>query len=161
MNPPTEDGTRLRIRLAGPGMRGAASRSSTRWLETRPFTVLVAAGDVAVIVLLLAAGLFAHGTDPLAAPGYTLRTASPFVLGWVIAAPLFGAYGRHLRSRPTVVAGAVVGAWIGAVLLGAAIRSTGLVPGTAPPVFVAVTVAVGLPVLLPWRVAVSLVGDGG
>lgn len=142
-------------------MCGAASRSSTRWLGTRPFTVLVAAGDVAVIVLLLAIGLLAHGTDPLAAPADTFRTASPFVLGWVIAAPLFGVYGRHLRSKPTVVAGAVVGGWIGAVLLGAAIRSTDLVPGTAPPIFVVVTVAVGLPVLLPWRVAVSFVGDDG
>lgn len=119
-------------------------------------TGLLAIGDVLVIVAFLSYGLTTHGIDPLQFPRHTVLTALPFVLSWLCLAPVGGLY--RTRTRRSAHSGLVRTAtvWIGASLLGSAIRSTSVFPGEAPPTFLLVVVVFGAVVLLPWRLFVVL-----
>ena len=126
------------------------------WLPTpRNRSVwVVAIGDVLAITAFLASGLTRHGIDPLQFPRHTVLTALPFAFSWFLLAPTAGLYRpRTLRSgRSTLVR--TTAAWIGASLLGSAVRSTPLLPGGAPPAFLLVVIVFGSAALLPWRLAV-------
>ncbi|MFA9504642.1 DUF3054 domain-containing protein [Natrinema sp. H-ect1] len=124
-------------------------------IVTEPFVLSVAVVDALVVVAFIGVGLFMHAMEPWTFPAYTLRTATPFVIGWAIAAPLLGAYrGRVLESvRRTLAVVAV--AWIVATLIGGLIRSSSLFLGGAPPEFLLVNAVLGLGFILPWRLAVT------
>ncbi|MCQ4332958.1 DUF3054 domain-containing protein [Natronomonas sp. F2-12] len=116
----------------------------------------IAAGDVLAIVAFLAYGLATHGIDPLQFPRHTLLTAFPFVSSWLCLAPIGRLYRPRVRRSWRAAIGRTVAVWIGASLLGGAIRSTSLVPGEAPPEFLLVVIVFGIVFLLPWRSAVIL-----
>lgn len=122
-------------------------------IEARHSTAVLVLGDTAVILLVIAVGLTTHDIAPLTNVWYTIRTALPFLIGWALAAPVLGAYGRRARDSIPLVVLIVFVVWGVAVLIGGAIRATDLVPGGSPPIFVAVTFASGLLGLVPWRVA--------
>lgn len=118
-------------------------------------TAALLVGDLAIIVLQLSAGLLAHGEDPLAEPGYTAATVAPFLVGWLLAAPMLGAYTARIRESFVETVLSVGLAWIVATLIGAGLRATPWLQGSAPAAFVAVTVGTGLVTLLPWRLLVT------
>ncbi|ADJ15033.1 DUF3054 domain-containing protein [Halalkalicoccus jeotgali] len=117
-------------------------------------TVLVLVVDLAIVAAQLSYGLITHGTDPLADPFYTVETVAPFLLGWLLAAPMLGVYTARVRSSLVETLLSVGLAWIVAALIGVGLRATPWLVGGAPPAFVLVTVATGLATLLPWRVLV-------
>ncbi len=114
-------------------------------------TAALLVGDLAIIVLQLSAGLLTHGEDPLAAPGYTAATVVPFLVGWLLAAPMLGAYTTRVRESFPETVLSVGLAWIVAALIGVGLRATPWLQGSAPAAFVVVTVGTGLATLLPWR----------
>lgn len=118
-------------------------------------TVLLLVVDLAIITAQLSYGLVVHGTDPLAAPLYTAETVAPFLLGWLLVAPLLGVYTARIRGSLVETTLSVGIAWIVAALIGVGLRATPWFVGDAPLAFVLVTVGMGLATLLPWRLAVS------
>jgi len=124
-------------------------------IVAEPFVLSVADVDALVVVAFIGVGLFMHAIEPWAFPAYALRTATPFVIGWAIAAPLLGAYrGRVLESFGRTIA-VVAGAWIAATLIGGAIRASPLFLGGAPPAFLLINAVLGLGFVLPWRLAAT------
>jgi hypothetical protein len=116
----------------------------------------IAVGDVLAIVAFLSYGLTTHGINPLVFPRHTVLTALPFVLSWVLLAPIGGLYRPRTRRSARSALGRTAVVWVGVSLLGGAVRSTPLFPGDAPPTFLLVVAGFGAAVLLPWRFAVAL-----
>lgn len=121
----------------------------------RPLTLGLVVGDLLVILSVMAIGLLSHDVSPLADPSHTIQTALPFLLGWILTAPVCGLYAERIWESIPFTVGITILAWSGASLLGGAIRSTTYFHGGAPAVFIVVTVGTGLLVLLPWRVFIS------
>lgn len=121
-------------------------------------SLTVAGGDVILIGLFVLAGELRHySIDFLVAnPGRILGTALPFYVGWLIAAVTFGAYSRSARESPLRAAGIAGGTWIVATLIGQALRATSVFHGDFAVAFFLVSVGVGLMLLVPWRVVVSV-----
>lgn len=121
-------------------------------------SLAVAVGDAVLIGLFVLAGELSHYTIDflLANPGRIGGTALPFYIGWVIAAPALGAYSRSARETPSRAALVVGGTWIVAALIGQGLRSTALFHGDFAVTFVFVSIGVGLLLLVPWRVVISV-----
>jgi hypothetical protein len=121
-------------------------------LPASPPAVAVLAGDLLVVFAFIAMGIANHGGAPLEAPQYTLERLAPFLLAWLVVAPLAGVYHRETLTdyRRTLVL--VVLAWLVAAVAGSALRESALFPGGAPLTFVLVTVGFGTVFLLVWRV---------
>lgn len=113
-------------------------------------SALLAAGDLAALVLFAAVGRANHGEGD--ALGAVLVTAAPFVAAWALAAAPLGAFGPEARGRDVpaaLLAGAK--AWALAAPLGLALRAVSQ-GGRAPPLpFVLVTLLAGGGLLLAWR----------
>lgn len=111
-------------------------------------------GDLAAIAAFVVAGEFRHfaADQALARAPETLL---PFLVGWLLVAPVAGAYARGVgaRLRPSVLT--VAAAWVGAALIGQALRATRYVSGGFDPVFVAVSLLVGAALLVAWRIAAA------
>lgn len=118
-------------------------------------TALLALGDVALILLFVLLGEIRHGVDPATQPLRVLGTFAPFFIGWAAVAVLGGVYAREVRFDAKIAAVRTAVVWIFAALVGQALRATPVFHGDADPAFVAVTVLVGLALLVPWRVAVA------
>lgn len=114
-------------------------------------------GDVALIVLLLAGGMVRHRELPWEIPERTVLVIGPFVLAWLVASLLMGAYTADARRSTVDAVVNVAGTWLVAALLGVGLRATPSLPGGAPPTFVAVVVGFGAVGLVLWRGAVTLV----
>ncbi|MFC7007586.1 DUF3054 domain-containing protein [Halalkalicoccus salilacus] len=69
-------------------------------------------------------GLRSHGVDPLASPAYTAETVAPFLLGWLVVAPLLGVYTARVRESFAETLLSVGLAWIVAALAGIGLRAT-------------------------------------
>ncbi|MFC7238475.1 DUF3054 domain-containing protein [Saliphagus sp. GCM10025317] len=117
---------------------------------------VVALGDGIAILAFFGVGLLSHAVEPWAYPIHTLRTAVPFLVGWLFVSPLVGTFRFDTLSSPSETLRYVTLGWIGASLVGAAIRATEYFPGGAPLEFVLVNVVFGLAFVLPWRLCVSL-----
>lgn len=124
-------------------------------------TLLVLVGDLAIIAAQLSYGLITHGTDPLADLPYTAETVAPFLLGWLLVAPMVGIYTARVRESFTETLLGVGIAWLVAALIGVGLRATPWLVGGAPPTFVLVTVVTGLVTLLPWRLLVTVLSRRG
>ncbi|WP_435076514.1 DUF3054 domain-containing protein [Halococcus sp. AFM35] len=124
-------------------------------VDTSPRTLVVAIGDAALILLFIALGELQHGYDLLAQPGRVVGTALPFLIGWGVASVLAGVYTLQIyRSlRRSVVRTAL--AWVGAVLVGQALRATSIFHGDFAVTFMLVSLGVGLVLLVPWRAAIG------
>jgi hypothetical protein len=122
-------------------------------LPGSPPAALALLGDVLVLLVFVAMGISNHGGAPLESPVYTLERVAPFLLSWVVVAPLAGVYHRETLTgyRRTVVL--VTAAWVVVALGGSALRGSSLFPGGAPLPFVLVTLSFGTAMVLSWRVA--------
>lgn len=131
-----------------------------RRIDPVALTGLVAAGDVALILLWVAIGQqVAHGTPITEYPVRWLGNAAPFLIGWALTAFVGGLYTRDAWDFPIRAVSWTVPAWLVTVVIAVPLRGTTLFPGTFSPVFGLVSLIVGLAFLVPWRVAVSVFGN--
>lgn len=112
---------------------------------------LFVVGDLLAILAFVVAGAIQHGNDPLTEPLVVADTASQFYLGWLVAAPLVGAYARATVDSRRSALVASLGAWVLAVMVAQALRATPWFRGDAAVTFAAVAVAIGGVLLLGWR----------
>ncbi|MFC6835978.1 DUF3054 domain-containing protein [Halomarina ordinaria] len=121
-------------------------------------TLALAAGDLLLIAAFVVLGEFSHiGVErTFANPGYVFEAFLPFLLGWLVVAPLVGAYGREARETVRSAVGYALFAWGGAVVVGQALRATPLFRGDFAVTFFLVSLGVGAVLLVPWRVVVSV-----
>lgn len=118
-------------------------------------TALLAIGDLLAIVTFVAIGEARHG-GTLAAGA---ETTGQFLLGWVVASLLVGAYAPRALASVTDGVGRAVGAWLMAAVLGVSIRAA-LTTGRFSVVFLLVSIGVGGVLLALWRVlALRFVAD--
>ncbi|MCS6883221.1 MAG: DUF3054 domain-containing protein [Oscillochloridaceae bacterium] len=114
-------------------------------------TAILVAGDVLALLLFAAIGRRSHGEA--AGPGAILevaRTAAPFILGWLIAATLAGAYTPARTRGPGAMALATLIGWTGGLLLGAVFRAL-MIGRFSPMSFYVITFLVALAILGGWR----------
>lgn len=85
--------------------------------------------DLVAILAMLWVGQLRHGIDPLTMPGRYLGTLAPFLIGWIVASYVFGAYGaKTLDDYRSAVVPALV-AWFVGNTIGQGLRSTSLFHG--------------------------------
>ncbi|HET7324070.1 MAG TPA: DUF3054 domain-containing protein [Halococcus sp.] len=118
-------------------------------------TLALAVCDFALISLFIVLGELQHGYDLLAKTGRVVGTALPFFIGWALAAVIFSVYTPAIyRSVRSALARTAL-AWVGATLIGQALRATSLFHGDFALTFLFVSIGVGLFLLLPWRAVVA------
>ncbi|OAY68505.1 hypothetical protein ACMD2_24934 [Ananas comosus] len=115
---------------------------------------LLAGGDVLCLLIFSAVGRFSHGFAVL--DFETLKTADPFIAGWILSAYFLGAYGDDGKgtngSMKAITAAAK--SWAVGIPLGIIIRA--VTSGHIPPInFILVTMASTGVLLLVWRALVS------
>lgn len=119
-------------------------------IEFSKTSALLAFGDLALICLFVVIGELQHNNS-LTNPDWILNTLVPFFIGWLIAAPLVGAYSRTARSSVKQAVVLTVGSWLPAALIGQLFRAT-LFGGNLALAFVIVSLLVGTVLLVPWRI---------
>jgi hypothetical protein len=121
----------------------------------------LAVGDVLVLVLLLSLGTANHnGVAYLTEnPVGLALTLLPFLVGWLVAAPLVGAYSAGAAESAKAAIPLAIRSWVVADVIGVALRvalpfeSNGPLAGRLVPlaVFFGVTLVVGVVGLGVWR----------
>jgi hypothetical protein len=113
----------------------------------------LALGDLLVVAALFSAGTVHHNglAFVLANPGYLAGTIAPFLIGWVVAAPLLGAYAPGAAESAKAAVPLALRSWVVAVAIAMGIRATPFVSGGVQPSFVLVSLLVGLVGLAIWR----------
>nr|XP_043615481.1 uncharacterized protein LOC122587390 [Erigeron canadensis] len=115
---------------------------------------LLSGGDVLAILMFSAIGRFSHGFSVFDVE--TLRTADPFIAGWVLSAYFLGGYGddgRGVNGKTNAITAAVK-SWALGIPLGIFIRATSM--GHIPPTrFIAVTMGSTALLLIGWRALIS------
>lgn len=112
---------------------------------------LVGLVDLGLLAGLVVIGQLSHNIDPLADPVGALETMAPFVIGWLVLAPIAGVYARRVLSSPVETARVTAIGWIAAANVGLILRSSPAFDGGAGWAFNAVMTGVGLVALLLWR----------
>lgn len=113
----------------------------------------VVAIDLLVVVGLVLTGMVQHGT--IDQPARVVGTVSPFLIGWLVAAPLAGTYavsdgdGGGFASVLKYRRAAVT--WLAAANVGLVLRSAPAFPGGTAWAFPLVITGLGLVALLGWR----------
>lgn len=112
----------------------------------------LAVGDVLALVALITVGTMSHTTGEflLENPLYLAGVVAPFLIGWVVIAPLVGAYSPGAVESAKSSVPLVVRSWIPAVAIGFLLRVT-VFGDTAALPFVIVLVVLGTVVLAGWR----------
>jgi hypothetical protein len=119
-------------------------------------TGILLAGDLIALLVFAAIGRRSHGEAAgLAALAEIATTAAPFIGGWLIAAPLLGAYRKELVADPAGIAKRTALAWLVALPIGALLRAL-MIGRWSPPSFYVVTFLVVLVLLCGWRAAFAL-----
>ncbi|WP_129629312.1 DUF3054 domain-containing protein [Candidatus Oscillochloris fontis] len=113
--------------------------------------LMLLVGDIIALLIFAAIGRNSHGAaiGP-AAFAQVFTTALPFLLGWLISAPLFGAFSPHTTANPLQMLRTTSIAWVAALLLGAVIRAT-MIGRFSEFSFYFVTFIVALFILCGWR----------
>jgi FtsH-binding integral membrane protein len=117
----------------------------------------LAVGDVLVLVLLLSFGTARHnGVAYLTEQPVALAlTLLPFIVGWLVAAPLVGAYSAGAAESAKAAIPLAIRSWVVAVVIGIVLRvvlpfdATGGLLSLA--IFFVVTLVVGVVGLGVWR----------
>lgn len=114
-------------------------------------SALLVAGDALAFLVFAAAGRASHGEAAgLDAALQVAETAAPFVAGWLLVAPLAGAYRADVVTSPRAMAARTALAWLIAcpagLMLRALLRQSGI-----PLSFAITTFVVNLVILLAWR----------
>lgn len=113
----------------------------------------IAIGDIVVLLAFLFVGTLQHWTfeQIQANPEIYLGAAAPFVIGWLLCAPLVGAYSPGGGSAPNSSIPLAIRSWIPAAIVGIILRVL-LVPGRGfDPIFAAIMLVGGALVLSVWR----------
>lgn len=130
--------------------------------ERSPLHAGLLVGDVAIVVLVLSAGMVRHGESPLGVPGRAALVIGPFVASWLAVSYLLGAYTGDARRSVVAAMGNTGGTWAATAAVGAGLRATAYLPGNSPPTFVAVVAGTGAVALAAWRgVVTAVVGPAG
>lgn len=133
---------------------GTASRSASIDRET----LLLAAGDIGLLVGLVLVGQLSHNVNPIEQPVASLEAIAPFVIGWLTVAALAGLYTRSVASSVTQTVRLTTVTWIAAANVGLLLRQT-VFGDTAAWPFPLVITGFGLLLLVGWRIAVAIVVD--
>lgn len=119
---------------------------------------VVAAGDHAVIALVLGWGYVDHHTDGVAGlldVAGLAEAVAPFLAGFLVVALLFGTYARERVLDRAWSVRTVAGTWFGGAGLGLVIRTSPAVEGAATWPFGLVVTGFGLLALVAWRLAIG------
>jgi hypothetical protein len=119
-------------------------------------TSLIALIDLSIITGIIVIGQFSHQINPLADLLHSFLTYAPFYTGWILTAPVFGAYHRSTLTSYRNTLLIIGGAWIISVLIGGGLRATPYFPGQSPSLFLLVMTSVGLIGLLTWRITLTV-----
>ncbi|MHC3438735.1 DUF3054 domain-containing protein [Natrialbaceae archaeon A-gly3] len=119
-------------------------------IDTREATLLFLV-DVSLLAGLVLVGQHSHGIDPLADPLGALETMAPFVIGWIVIAPIARVYARGVLESPREVLRVTTVGWIAAANVGLILRSSPAFDGTGVWAFNIVMTGLGLVALLVWR----------
>lgn len=111
-------------------------------------------GDVLAILALVLVGTIEHGSLQRYA-GVLL----PFLVGWLAAAPLVGAYSSRAVESPRAAILLASGTWLVGDLIGQLLRNTSLFPGNADPAFFLVMFLAGTALLGALRFVSLVVAD--
>jgi len=113
----------------------------------------LAIGDLLVIAVLFSWGTVHHNGLGFVAsnPGYLAGTIAPFVIGWVVAAPLLGAYSPGAAESAKAAVPLALRSWFLADAIALGIRATPFVGGGVQLTFVLISLGVGLVGLALWR----------
>lgn len=116
----------------------------------------LALGDVLVILAFIYAGSLRHESVAFPPAGVAdlialLAIAAPFLIGWVIAAPLIGAYSAGAVESAKASVPLTIRSWIPAAVIGLLLRATPWIEGGVALAFVAVMLVVGSVCLGVWR----------
>ncbi len=96
----------------------------------------LAVGDLVAIIGVLTYGMIQHNT---LLPERALGVYAPFLLGWVVAAVLIGAYSAGAAESAKAAVPLGIRAWVLAALIGFALRWTPVFPGDLDVIFVLIT----------------------
>lgn len=127
-------------------------------IEPSGRTALLAVGDLVAVALFVLAGEFQHYEAPQAlsrAP----ETAFPFLVGLALAGTLAGMYGQAGREDVSSAAVRAAAGWVGAVVVGQALRATAFFHGDFSPAFALVSLLVGGGLVVGWRVTAARLFD--
>ncbi len=113
----------------------------------------IAVGDVVVLLLFLLAGTLRHSTVARlqADPVIFLYAAGPFILGWLVFAPLVGAYSPGGGSAPNSSIPLAIRSWVPATVAGLVVRVVAVPNRGFDPIFAAIILVGGALVLAVWR----------
>lgn len=139
------------------GMSNATGLLRSR-VESSPGTARLALGDLFVLVGFFVLGELSHGVSPIASPLVVADTIAPFLIGWVVAALVVGAYAPGATRTVRVAVLRAAGAWVGAAAIGLALRATPLFHGVSPLSFALVVTGIGVVFFSAWRAAVAYLG---
>ncbi|WP_436925805.1 DUF3054 family protein [Halosimplex amylolyticum] len=141
----------------------SVARAIRHRVDPAPFTALVALGDLVCIAAFVLLGVTVghEAIDPLAQPGRVALTFLSFAVGWAVTSLAGGLYTVAARASVRAAIVRTVPAWIGAALVAQGLRSTAVFPGGVALTFFLVSVGVVLALLVPWRVAVSVLASDG
>lgn len=119
---------------------------------------LLLPGDLLVLAGVFTAGTVNHnGVEVLTTqPLYVLTTILPFLLGWIVAGPLLGAYSSRADDSAHESAVLAVRAWVVGAAIAVLLRASPLFSGGASLTFFAVTLGTGAAGLAIWRATALL-----
>ena len=112
----------------------------------------LAVGDVLVLLTFLTLGTLRHLSVAFLTdrPAYMLGVWAPFVIGWVVVAPLVGAYAAGAAETAKSSVPLVIRSWVPAAAVGLALRAVAF-RGGADPAFAVVMLVTGTVALGGWR----------
>jgi len=115
----------------------------------------LAIGDLIVVAILFSAGTVHHNGLGIVTtnPGYLVATIAPFLVGWIVAAPLLGAYAPGAAESAKAAVPLALRSWLVADAIAMGIRATPFVHGGVQLSFVVVSLVVGFVGLALWRTA--------
>ena len=117
--------------------------------DRRALTLL--GGDLLVLVAFAVLGRRSHGESAgLAAAGEVFGTALPFLVAWLLTAPLFGALGRPTGNPFAHGVGRTALTWLVALPIGLLLRAL-MIGRWSPLSFAITTLLVNLVMLGGWR----------
>lgn len=114
-------------------------------------TAGLALGDVLVLAGFLTMGSVNHGVNPISMPGHVAGTVAPFLVGWVVASLVAGAYAPDATRTVRTAVLRAVAAWVPAAAIGLTLRSTAFFHGDSPWTFALVVTGVGIVSFSAWR----------
>jgi len=140
---------------------GTVATTLRKRIDFSGTTAILAVGDlVAIAAFVLIGAVYGHG-ESLSNVGRHVGTALPFVIGWLLAAMLGSLYTTDARRSVLRAISWTVPAWITAALIGQLLRASSLFHGSFSPIFLLISIVIGLVLLASWRAVVAYWLGGG